>query len=170
MVAAVLIATAVTLNVVDIRLKEEDMARNLLFAAAVVCVCVIPSAVFSGGAGDYVGVDTCTGCHGDIADAYAKTPHVKSLEILKAAGSDSNAECLPCHTTGFEGGEYTDGAVTCEACHGAGAAHAAASMDQKKSTIHRDVTAEDCTKCHNADWSPDFDFASYKEKGTHKLD
>lgn len=130
-------------------------------------VVMTPFVVVSAGKPGYVGQDTCTSCHGDIAAAAAKTPHAKALEILKAAASDTNADCLACHTTGVEGASYVDGAVTCEACHGPGANHVAASADAKKTTINRAVDASVCAKCHTTDWSPDFNFETYKARGTH---
>jgi len=127
----------------------------------------VPLVVASAGKAGYAGQDSCAACHGDIAAAMAKTPHAQTLDILKNAASDTNAECLACHTTGAEGTAYVDGAVTCEACHGPGADHVAAAADAKKTTIRGAVDATVCAKCHTSDWSPNFNFESYKARGTH---
>ncbi len=143
------------------------MSRKSLIALIAAVLVFAPLAGFSEGKAGYAGKDTCATCHADVASSYAKTAHANSLAALKNAGSDTNAECLACHTTGLEGSKYVDGAVTCEACHGPGAEHAAASADMKKTTINAAPDASTCTKCHTADWSPNFKFDEYKAKGVH---
>ena len=139
--------------------------KKAIMAVAAAAV-VLPLAVLSAGKAGYVGEATCATCHEKEAAAYAKTPHVKALDTLKANGADANAECLACHVTGWDGAKFTDGAVTCEACHGPGADHVNATPETAKTTIKASGEAE-CRVCHTADWSPKFDYAVYKVKGTH---
>lgn len=64
-------------------------------------------------------------------------------------------DCGPCLTTGYraqgsfglEGivGDFAQVNITCESCHGPGAAHAAS---PSKANIVRDTSAEKCGKCH----------------------
>jgi hypothetical protein len=140
------------------------MAKRTVFIMAVAAIVAVPLVGSSQNAGEYVGLETCTGCHADAAESFGETTHANALEVLEAAGSDGDPECLACHTTGLEGSKYVDGAVTCEACHGPGGEHVATG---DKATINNEIGEADCLKCHTADWSPDFDYESYKAKGLH---
>src|SRR5438046_1676976 len=50
-------------------------------------------------AADFVGSDTCAGCHEEVAKGFASNPHMKMTQTHGKSG------------------------VTCENCHGAGKAH-----------------------------------------------
>ena len=82
-----------------------------------------------------------------------------SLEKVRAKGFDRIWQCLPCHATapGRKGGHLVPGdsqaAVTCEACHGPGAAHAAADGRVRLA----DARAS-CASCHVLEMSPAFKF------------
>jgi hypothetical protein len=140
------------------------MLFRTALAALAAATIIIPATVSSGDAGDYVGLETCAACHTDVAASFAKTAHANALEVLKEAGSDGDPECLKCHATGVSDSKYVDGAVTCESCHGPGSEHVATG---DKAAIHAAVGEADCLKCHTPDWSPDFDFETYKAKGVH---
>jgi len=100
----------------------------------------------------YVGAEGCL-CHADpIQKAWQQTKHARAFELLKLAGQDKNAKCLPCHTTGYGRGGYGSQGVTanlegvqCEECHGAAAEHAS-SMDKTK--VVRTPSAAVCARCH----------------------
>jgi hypothetical protein len=118
--------------------------RKIITALVIVfCSSVIASAQ-EPAAGEFAGVKTCKKCHRKVWKTWKDTPMAKSFAILKPgervemkkkAGLDPNkdythdANCLPCHTTGYgkPGGfvsiEETAGmsGVGCENCHGAGA-------------------------------------------------
>ena len=97
---------------------------------------------------------------------------------LKGKASENEA-CIVCHVTGFKlAGGYpaADSArtaavthVACEACHGPGGKHVAASMAEKKKLINRAVTANLCTQCHTAVISPKFNFEEFKKVGVHAI-
>lgn len=98
----------------------------------------------------YVGVDNCKMCHGDMHTNWAKTKHARAFTLLEHAGQAANAQCLPCHTTGYGTGGYVDEASTpglkgvqCEACHGPGGNH----MGDPKGTT-RTPSAAVCAACH----------------------
>lgn len=100
--------------------------------------------------GKYGGTDNCKMCHPDTFDEWSKTSHAKSYDLLVAAGQEKNAECLPCHTTGYGKGGFVDEATTpglkgttCEACHGPGAEHMG-----DKTKIKREPSAKVCAACH----------------------
>lgn len=143
------------------------MAKRTLIVLAAAAVVAVPVVGFSQSAGEYVGMDTCAACHTDVAASFAKTAHANALEVLKDAGSDGDPECLKCHTTGLTDSKYVDGAVTCEACHGPGGEHVATG---DKAAINSEVGEADCVKCHTSDWSPDFDYETYRAKGVHATD
>ena len=140
------------------------MAKRTLVVLAAVAVVAVPLVGSSQSAGEYVGLETCAACHADINDSFTTTAHANALEVLEAAGSDGDPECLKCHTTGLSGTEYVDGAVTCEACHGPGGEHVASG---DAAAISKGGGEAECLKCHTPDWSPDFDYEAYRAKGIH---
>lgn len=78
--------------------------------------------------GDFVGSETCAGCHEDVAKKFAGNPHSRLAE------------------------EHGKSGVTCESCHGAGKAHVDGGGD--KSKIFNPATApagevnKKCLGCH----------------------
>jgi hypothetical protein len=134
---------------------------------------------FAGGApgATFVGADTCKVCHPKTYEFWATTMHAQALDSLKDDPKPNtvfDAECVDCHTTGFE---YTSGwrseAATphlagnqCENCHGPGSKHAA---DPTKAEFRKLVTVSAdqmnknglCERCHDPDNSPKFEFAKY---------
>src|SRR5262249_4837230 len=91
-----------------------------------------------------------------------------------------DAECITCHTTGFE---YHSGwrseAETphlkgnqCENCHGPGSKHIAEPDNAEyrkamKLTIEQAENHHFCITCHDGDNSPKFDFDTYYSKIDH---
>jgi Cytochrome c554 and c-prime len=121
-----------------------------------------------------------------------------AAERKTAAGLDPNKDythdksCLACHTTGYgKPGGFVDlettpalAGVGCEMCHGAGGTYTGKTYmtfqnkEYKKADLVAvglvgEVTAAQCTVCHNAD-NPvapkgfKFDFAAEKDKGVHE--
>ena len=105
----------------------------------------------------YVPGSKCKTCHIKEYKKQAEAIHFQTFENLKDVGEDSNAECMPCHTTGHgKTGGFTDVAstpelagTTCQACHGPGSAHIekGLSKEQRREAIQR-VPQDACTKCH----------------------
>ena len=107
-----------------------------------------------GQASDYVGQDTCAGCHADQAKQFAKTVHAR----IEVAGT-----------------KYGTG---CESCHGPGKAHADAQMEAAGDAVKVEAgkkliygfhgkpqdNAARCLACHNT--SRDQDLYNRSE---HKL-
>lgn len=120
----------------------------------------------------YASALKCMECHKAIYEDWKKTPHAKAFNTLVREKQDKNPECFDCHTVGYKRlGGFVDPiktpeltAVQCESCHGAGQAHVLA-MKKDKKTTKRAITARVpeffCTKCHNQEWDPKFD---YKKK------
>ncbi|MGO8813393.1 MAG: cytochrome c3 family protein [Terriglobia bacterium] len=76
---------------------------------------VASQAPLAGKPGDYVGSETCAGCHGAEGESFAKTPHAPAAEAAAGTKAAANAP----HA----------GGSGCETCHGPGKAHADAEGD-----------------------------------------
>ncbi|MFQ5628736.1 MAG: cytochrome c family protein [bacterium] len=183
-----------------------------VFSFVAVLLFTITSTVYSQEAKDhefsYIGTKKCKKCHLKQAKSWAKTNMANAYDLLKPGvraeqktkvGLDpekdytADAECLPCHTTGYDkpGGfvslEETPqrAGVSCEMCHGAGSEYTKdqyMSNDNKsykraevvKMGLVSPVTGDRCTAlCHN-EKSPFFKtaepfvFEKRKEEGTHQ--
>jgi hypothetical protein len=101
--------------------------------------------------------------------------HSRALQTLSDKGHGKDPECLPCHVTGASvmTGFHSRALnpqlafVGCEACHGAGAEHAAnpwkRQMPRSRSTNWPQV----CLTCHTSLNSPNFDFDLYWARIKH---
>lgn len=112
--------------------------------------------------GGYVGPDACKVCHVKEYRNWSDTKHAIAYSSLVKTGDQYDPECLPCHTTGYGHAEIEN--VTCESCHGSGAAHAAGNPPDKAG-ITRSVSEETCRGCHDDENSPGFQFERYKSLG-----
>ncbi|MBI2842262.1 MAG: cytochrome c family protein [Armatimonadetes bacterium] len=125
------------------------MRRAFLVALLIAAACSVMIAAPSENA-KYIGIDKCKMCHSDVHSGWQKVGHARAFDLLTNVEQDKNPECLPCHTTGYGKGGFTDAeatpglkAVTCEACHGPGSEH---NGDATK--IVRDLPATVCAGCH----------------------
>ena len=125
-------------------------------------------------AGDiaYAGPAACAACHPQAAAVHAASPHARALAALTAKGYAADPDCLRCHVTGLskpDGWFRRDtraelAAVTCESCHGPGAAHVAAGG--KVPLIP--ASPATCVGCHDSDNSPHFNYGAYWAKIAHQ--
>jgi hypothetical protein len=100
----------------------------------------------------YLGPGKCQMCHSDTHKSWQSGAHSKAFEMLTNVGEEKNEKCLPCHTTGFGKGGFTDAATTpdlegvsCEACHGPGSEH-----NGDKTKINRTPSGAVCGSCHQS--------------------
>lgn len=110
----------------------------------------------------FVGAEGCKTCHLEVTASWAKTKHARAMDAL--SGNDrTNAGCLTCHVTA-KPDTLSDQLTTprhpnvqCEACHGAGRAHAeqAAAGTPALAGMVKAPAEDVCTGCHNAK-SPSF--------------
>jgi len=124
---------------------------------------------------DYVGSDSCQGCHESEFATWAASPHAKAFATLTRAGKDQNADCQKCHTTGFgrPGGFPAEGAadadsdlarVGCESCHGPGGNHVAEDASKIGTIVSLGdkcdscVILQICGSCHDDANDPGFEF------------
>jgi hypothetical protein len=133
----------------------------------------------------YVGADNCQSCHPNTYMKWASTKHAQAFEALTVRDPKPNvkydAECVTCHTTGFE---YNTGWVSeaktpyltgnqCENCHGPGSKHVAEpdNLDYRKVMALTPEQAEKnrlCLGCHDGDNSPHFEMAKFYGQIAHK--
>jgi len=119
---------------------------------------------------NFLGTDTCANCHQAEYESFMETGHAQAMASLQAEYQEDNAECVGCHVTGWQtpGGYGLNSRnrkmlqhVQCEACHGYGTAH-----ERGARTSQAEIEAA-CVRCHDAENSPNFDYASYWEKIKH---
>jgi Cytochrome c554 and c-prime len=114
----------------------------------------------------------CRECHPLQAQFWSTTRHARAYATLQQQRQNFNLDCLPCHITKNPDRDKTASwsveslltlpatlqAVGCEACHGAGLAHADAPDTVK---MNRKVKEQTCLACHTTERDPAFD---YREK------
>ena len=118
----------------------------------------------SGPAPKYAGSAICIDCHLDVCRYETNTAHARAYADprFQAAGGQTNATCLACHTVGY--GVMANGkpagfvsaaatpqleGVQCENCHGPAANHAA-SEDDPSVRPRVEIAATLCGGCHTA--------------------
>ena len=118
----------------------------------------------------YAGHASCKECHAKAYDVWKDTRHSRAIDTLKNTKQEFDPECVGCHTTGYnqltgfinmrETPELAN--VQCEACHGAGKAHAA-----KPAAGYGATGEEHCRSCHTEELDPDFDYEKMWKKIAH---
>jgi Cytochrome c554 and c-prime len=132
----------------------------------------------------FVGAENCKFCHMNTFNKWMTTKHSQAYVALEHDPKPNviyDADCVTCHTTGFE---YNSGwkspAATpylkgnqCENCHGPASKHCE-EPDNKDYRAPMHLTAEQadknrlCLRCHDEDNSPHFDFPKYYPQILHK--
>ena len=115
-----------------------------------------------------LGAESCKTCHADVYESWRATPHAEAFATLAEADAWDDPECIGCHVTGVEDKHYVADVnlapevwnVQCEECHGSGLLHA-------RDGSYLASGVETCTKCHDEDNSPEFDFELYSSYGVH---
>jgi len=125
------------------------------------------------GAFRLAGSEACCDCHAEEARVADASAHGHAWQTLvERGGSDVDAYCRQCHTTGFgRAGGFSSFSTTprmidvgCESCHGPSARHAA---DPQQATGFGRAAAQQCTTCHDRENSPGFDYATYWKQIAH---
>lgn len=120
--------------------------------------------------GEFVGSQTCAGCHTSEHEIWSGSPHAVAFESLRAKGAHEQGDCQRCHTTGFgeaggfpHGDESTRG-VGCESCHGPGGNHVAEGAERRGTILALTdkcdscVIMQICGSCHDEANDPGFEF------------
>lgn len=147
--------------------------------------------------GRFVGSETCADCHTKAWEVWSNSRHAHATESLVHASPPRqfDAECISCHSTGWNPQEYFPYATGyqsmektphltgngCENCHGPGGAHVAAELaeaDNREAErklmrlTYAEAQAGACQKCHDLDNSPEFQkegaFERYWSEIEHK--
>ncbi|HIH45414.1 MAG TPA: hypothetical protein HA257_10225 [Candidatus Methanoperedenaceae archaeon] len=133
--------------------------------------------------GQYIGPDGCKYCHLHYYDEWLLTTHSRAFERLVERKQETNASCLPCHTTGYNNDthtyKYRD--VTCEACHGSGdisnniakqvltivysksnrsdeeLKSLLTELNLTKKSMVKNLTSEMCGRCHQGEHNPTYE-------------
>jgi hypothetical protein len=114
------------------------------------------SIAYSAGSGraaaaDFVGPESCKGCHVEAYNAWKLSKHARAFDSLSPPQRE-DARCSSCHAPNRTDQTFTQ--VTCETCHGAGA-HYAAQYVMKDPELARlvglvDPSEKGCRTCHDA--------------------
>jgi hypothetical protein len=113
---------------------------------------------------------TCQSCHpAEYADWQGTTHAKAALDPAfrkELSVSHNQAECLKCHTTGFDAasGKFLAEGVTCEACHGAyKEGHPA------KETMQLPMASQTCRTCHLGTFE-EWEKSSHRDRGIECFD
>lgn len=120
---------------------------------------------FSGAAvaADFVGPESCKGCHPAAYEAWQQSKHARAMDSLSDA-QKKDARCLTCHAP--DQAQQGMAHVTCETCHGGGQYYSS-SYVMKDSELARlvglvDPSEKQCRTCHDAS-SPSLRPFDFKE-------
>ncbi len=108
---------------------------------------------------EYLGSDSCAGCHKYEYDKWSTKPHARAYQTLVDVGSEHDPECIVCHVVGLE---YETGFVSkksseglrnigCEVCHGPGSKHMTVALKGKETGISEPQST--CIDCHTSEHS-----------------
>jgi ribosomal protein L37AE/L43A len=121
-------------------------------------------------AADFLGPESCKGCHAEAYATWSTSKHARSLESLTRE-QQKDPRCIACHGPNLT--EQRVGAVSCETCHGAGQYYVP-SYVMKDPELARlvgllDPGERSCKSCHDAS-SPSlrpFDFTAQLKAMDH---
>jgi hypothetical protein len=161
----------------------RDEYRGMLKAAGVVEQFVRRDYVGGAPGATFVGARACQKCHSKTFAFWSGTKHAEAFTSLlhdPKPNTPFDAECVSCHTTGFE---YNSGWLSqektpylkgnqCENCHGPGSKHCAEPDNPKfleaiSVTIEQAEKNQLCYRCHDEDNSRDFELNEYWRKIKH---
>jgi hypothetical protein len=135
-----------------------------------------PPTAFASDTPYYIGNRKCRLCHFEYFKEWEKDPHANSFARL--GRMKNNPYCLKCHTTGYgEAQGFVTEKITpelrgvqCEACHGPGSKHKDNPHDKGSLPIGRKIDYQRvCIKCHDRNWTPEFDYDEYKKRIEHRI-
>ncbi|XXF75537.1 cytochrome c3 family protein [Myxococcaceae bacterium GXIMD 01537] len=114
-------------------------------------------------AADFVGPESCKGCHPAAYEAWRQSKHARAMDSLSEA-QRKDARCLTCHAPDLAQQQQAN--VTCETCHGGGQYYSP-SYVMKDPELARlvglvDPSEKQCRTCHDAS-SPSLRPFDFKE-------
>lgn len=113
--------------------------------------------------GHYVGAQVCQECHPRQYEFWLATRHSHAFSTLQATHQEVDAECIGCHTVGYQepGGFPRPHLyagfenVQCAACHGAGGRHVRGGTSYFDPDALRHGALA-CARCHDEEHDPPF--------------
>jgi hypothetical protein len=116
------------------------------------------------GAADFLGPESCKGCHTEAYEAWRASKHARSTESLTPE-QQKDARCTTCHSPNLADQKTTG--ISCETCHGGGQYYAPAYV-MKDAELARlvgllDPSEKSCRSCHEAS-SPSLKPFQFTEK------
>lgn len=114
-------------------------------------------------AADFVGPDSCKGCHPEAYDAWMQSKHARAVNSLSEQ-QQKDGRCLSCHSP--DQAAQTTASVSCETCHGGGQYYSPEYV-MKDPELARlvglvDPSEKACRTCHDAS-SPSLRPFDFKE-------
>jgi formate-dependent nitrite reductase cytochrome c552 subunit len=114
-------------------------------------------------AADFVGPDSCKGCHPEAYEAWMQSKHARAENSLSEQ-QRKDGRCLSCHSP--DQAAQATASVTCETCHGGGQYYSPEYV-MKDSELSRlvglvDPSEKQCRSCHDAS-SPSLRPFDFKE-------
>jgi hypothetical protein len=102
-------------------------------------------------AADFVGAESCQGCHPEAYAAWKQSKHARALDSLSEQ-QQKDARCLSCHAPDLKAQSQPQ--VSCETCHGGGQYYSPAFVmkDEELSRLVGlvDPSEKSCRNCHDA--------------------
>ncbi len=122
----------------------------------------------------YAGAQACQGCHAQAFWVWSQSAHANAYARLQQVGKAFDADCIACHTVGFDTpGGFVDrvgtpelAGVQCESCHDAARSHAESNGARRVPTTGAS-RSQMCAQCHVRKHSPSFDLERYWQRVAH---
>ncbi len=165
------------------KLIEDDYRATLKAAKVVENYLRLPYANGASGA-TFIGAQRCKSCHPNTYSFWSLTKHAQAFNDLlhdKKPNTAFDAECITCHTTGFEfNSGWKSPSETphlagnqCENCHGPCSKHEAEpdKLEYRKLIALTAELADKnrlCLRCHDDENSRNFEFKKYWGLINHK--
>jgi len=132
--------------------------------SAPLCLVLVVLASMGAAAADFLGSESCKGCHPDAYAAWRGSKHARSMESLTAE-QQKEARCTTCHAPNLA--DQGMASIGCETCHGGGQYYAPAYV-MKDPELARlvglvDPSEKSCRSCHEAS-SPSLRPFQFSEK------
>jgi len=120
------------------------LPRSTRWALALAVLC---SAVAAGA--DFLGPESCKGCHPDAYAAWRSSKHARSMGSLTAE-QQREARCTTCHAPNLA--DQSMAGIGCETCHGGGQYYAPAYVMKDPELARlvglQDPSEKSCRSCH----------------------
>jgi len=149
----------------------------LLFSLVSLLLQLYPCKAFADEEPYYIGNRKCRLCHFEYFKEWENDPHANAF--VRLGRMQNNPYCLKCHTTGYRGPQgFVSEKITpqlrgvqCEACHGPGSKHKDNPEDERALPIGRKIDYQSvCIKCHDRNWTPEFNYEKYRKGIEHKIE